>query len=239
MAVEAHPMADERPSRGLLTAAEPLRAGIEFAALGVSAWSLALAPRGDGHVVLVLPGLGASDRSTTVVRAYLRLLGYEALPWELERNVGFTRKWDALEARFINVLEEAHAAGKEVSLVGQSLGGTMALRLNDRYPDRVRRVVTLGSPAAGSIVGVAPMARAAYRGLNGSPRITTIFSRTDGIVPWQLALRTDRDAEAIEVRSSHLGMGVNAGVLYAIADRLAEKGDKKFTAPPLLSAYFP
>lgn len=34
-------------------------------------------PRGDGHVVLVLPGLHASDLSTRPLRYYLRTLGYD------------------------------------------------------------------------------------------------------------------------------------------------------------------
>ena len=37
---------------------------------------LSLAPRGDGHPVLVLPGLIASDVSTRPLRAFLRNRGY-------------------------------------------------------------------------------------------------------------------------------------------------------------------
>ncbi|HKY67956.1 MAG TPA: hypothetical protein VJM49_16360, partial [Acidimicrobiales bacterium] len=52
-----------RPSR-LLLAAEGPRALGELVWLQAARPLLARAPRGDGHPVLVLPGLGADDRST-------------------------------------------------------------------------------------------------------------------------------------------------------------------------------
>ena len=49
---------------------------------------LRLAPRGDGHPVLVLPGLAASDTSTRPLRAYLTEQGYAAHGWKQGRNQG-------------------------------------------------------------------------------------------------------------------------------------------------------
>src|SRR5580765_3039808 len=46
------------------------------------------APRGDGHPVLVLPGLSAGDSSTRPLRAYLKTLGYRAHGWKQGRNCG-------------------------------------------------------------------------------------------------------------------------------------------------------
>ncbi len=52
---------------------------------------------------------------------------------------------------------------------------------------------------------------------------TAIYSRTDGIVTWQLCIESEGPLrESIEVRSSHSGMAVNPSVLYAVADRLAQ-----------------
>ncbi|HEY5335080.1 MAG TPA: alpha/beta hydrolase, partial [Mycobacteriales bacterium] len=56
------------PPLGLL-AAEPARAIAEYAMFLASGPLLARAPRGDGHPVLVLPGLGADDGSTRALRA--------------------------------------------------------------------------------------------------------------------------------------------------------------------------
>jgi len=52
---------------------------------------------------------------------------------------------------------------------------------------------------------------------------TSIYSRTDGVVAWQCSVQEEGPlAENIEVHASHVGMGVNPTVLYAIADRLAQ-----------------
>src|SRR2546428_13463347 len=42
---------------------------------------LSLAPRGDGHPVLVLPGLVASDTSTRPLRSFLKSRGYAVSGW--------------------------------------------------------------------------------------------------------------------------------------------------------------
>ena len=57
------------PPAGLFLT-EPLRGLFDLAALLVAAPWLATAPRGDGHGVLVLPGLLASDTSTLPLRVY-------------------------------------------------------------------------------------------------------------------------------------------------------------------------
>src|ERR1044072_8894294 len=49
---------------------------------------LSLAPRGDGHPVLVLPGLMASDTSTRPLRSFLKSRGYAVSGWRQGRNLG-------------------------------------------------------------------------------------------------------------------------------------------------------
>src|SRR5688500_16907298 len=66
---------DVPPSAWLL--ALELRAVWEFGAL-LPAWPLlARAPRGDGHAVMVFPGLSANDATTVPLRHYLQSLGYK------------------------------------------------------------------------------------------------------------------------------------------------------------------
>ena len=126
-----------------------------------------------------------------------------------------------------------------VSLVGWSLGGLYARQLAKMMPERVRQVITLGSPFAAG-----PKATNAWRvyemasgrradeedprfggSLTGAPPVptTAIFSRTDGICAWQ-GCREEATAmsESIEVESSHCGMGHHPAVVYAVADRLAQ-----------------
>jgi hypothetical protein len=60
------------------------------------------------------------------------------------------------------------------------------------------------------------------RGPTGVPT-TSIYSRSDAICAWQSCREEDAQlAEAIEVESSHCGLGHNPAVVYAIADRLAQ-----------------
>lgn len=223
----------EAPSP-LLQLAE-LRAGWELGAT-LSLWPLLkLAPRGDGHPVVVLPGLVASDMSTGLLRRYLRGRGYDTHGWGLGRNLG---PREGVEAGMFDLLETLHAKeGRKVSLVGWSLGGAYARLLAAKRPDLVRSVITLGSPFAGTPHST--NAWRVYEGVSGqsandtdrmkyvrpTPPVptTSIYSRTDGIVAWRGSVEQVGPAsENIEVFASHLGMGANASVLYALADRLAQ-----------------
>jgi pimeloyl-ACP methyl ester carboxylesterase len=199
---------------------------------------LAQAPRGDGHPVLVLPGLLASDLSTALLRRYLSGLGYHSHAWGFGRNTGGVSRMRALlRDRLAAIHREA---GRKVSLVGWSLGDVYARDLALHQPDLVRYVVTMGSPFTGDIT--ATNARRIYETLSGETLqdvniedikalagdllvpTTSIYSRSDGIVNWRTCLvRPSERAENIEVHlASHIGLGVNAAVLWAVADRLAQ-----------------
>ncbi len=233
----------QRPDRRLAMAEGP-RVLSEIASLLSAAPFLFNSPRGDGHPVMVLPGFGAGDRSTRVIRGFLDSIGYVTHPWNLGRNLGPVMS--DLPGKLSERLDEifSDSSDEKVSLVGWSLGGVYARMLAHLYPDKVRQVITLGSPFAGS-----PRSTNAYpifRLLNGVPlqqiptnhlRLlaseplsntpsTAIFSKSDGIVPWQIASQEPSAiADNIEVFSSHLGLGFNASVLYALADRLANPVD--------------
>ena len=58
-----------------------------------------------------------------------------------------------------------------------------------------------------------------------TPRVpsTSILSKSDGIVAWPMSVVAQTEqSENIQVSASHLGMGANPAVLWAIADRLAQ-----------------
>ncbi len=230
--------AQMRAPSALLLAMES-RAFIEWTAC-VAAWPLlASAAKGDGHPVLVFPGLTAGDASTWPLRRFLEGRGYAVYPWELGLNYGprdgVVRK---LLAR-IRSIQREH--GRKVSLVGWSLGGAMARVLAARAPQNIRSVITLGSPLGGN-----PKATNAWRlfefvsGVRvDDPRLralmsrhppvpsTSILSKTDGIVSWPMSLIPQNGhSENIEVTASHFGMGANPAVLWAIADRLAQPEGK-------------
>ena len=140
------PDAEGRPTRppaGLFLT-EPARGLGKLAVLPLAAPWLAAAPRGDGHGVLVLPGLLASDLSTALLRRFLRSLGYAVRGWDLGRNVGPTEAvLDGLPRALAALAERT---GGPVSVVGWSLGGIYARELARERPGQVRQVITFASP---------------------------------------------------------------------------------------------
>src|SRR5919108_3888845 len=225
------------PSRALSVLEAP-RAAQELMMRLVSSPALRRAPRGDGHHVLVMPGFTGTDVSTRVMRAFLRRLGYYVHAWRLGRNWGPTDHiLDGLAARFASLSDEHE---RKLTLIGHSLGGIYARELARRAPDRVRQVVTLGSPVRwrrDSDSLVAPL----YRSLRGihserararrldtdhlpeSVPLTAIFSKTDGVVSWRSCVFDPDDLhECIEVRGSHTGLIHNVASLRVVADRLAQ-----------------
>ena len=213
-----------------------LRATWELAA-GVAAlpW-LRLAPRGDGHPVLVLPGLIASDVSTKLLRDFLMRRGYDVHGWGLGRNFG---PRPGVEEAMLASIDRLHAqSGRKVSLIGQSLGGAYARLLAAQRPDAVRSVITLGSPVTGHprssnawrvyefTSGKSSVDPQRWKQVTQPPQVptTSIYSRSDGVVAWQSSIESSElpHTENIEVVSSHIGMAVHPLVLFAVADRLAQ-----------------
>src|SRR4030088_197747 len=102
---------------------------------------LSLAPRGDGHPVLVLPGLVASDLSTRPLRSFLKNRGYVTHGWGLGRNYGLR---EGVQHAMIGLVRElSDEYGGKISLIGWSLGGLYARQLAKQMPDRVRSGVTV------------------------------------------------------------------------------------------------
>jgi hypothetical protein len=213
------------------------RALHEFGAFLGALPLLSLTPRGDGHPVLVLPGLVASDLSTRPLRSFLNNRGYVTSGWRQGRNYGLR---DGVQHAMTDLVREfSDDHGRKVSLIGWSLGGLYARQLAKMMPERVRSVITLGSPFASH-----PKATNAWRiyelasgrpadqddprfggALADPPPVptTAIFSRTDGICAWQGCMeKPSSQSESIEVESSHCGMAHHPAVVYAVADRLAQ-----------------
>ena len=217
-------------ARTLLSWAGELRVFAEMGALAPALPALLNAPRGDGHGVLVLPGMLTGDEATFVIRRYLDQLGYTTHPWKQGHNGGPSRALhDAMRAR---LQELAARYGRRISLVGWSLGGIYARELAREYPNLVRQVVTLGSPFGGGHDPDGDMnghsaERAARRRIAPPVPCTAIYSKSDGVVSWEDCREADGpQTENIEVTATHMGMGVNPLVLWAIADRLAQaEGD--------------
>jgi len=201
--------------------------------------SLLSEPRGDGECVLVLHGFGADDRSTWILRRYLSQLGYRAKGWGLGRNGGDVEQ--TLEQVVDRIDALADRTEGRLSLVGWSLGGYLAREAARDRPERVRRVVTFGSPViggpkyttAGSLAArfdwdLDEIERAVALRKETPLRVpvTAIYTRRDGVVNWRACI-DDEDGGPIEhqeVDATHLGLGFSPDVYRIVARSLAQAG---------------
>jgi hypothetical protein len=180
-----------------------------------------LGPRGpvDGPPALVIPGFIATDRTTMELRRALAEAGFRVYPWRLGWNLGATPDLiDRLRHSLDLVGDD-----RPVLLVGWSLGGVFARELARAVPERVRAVVTLGSPFSGDPrlnnvwrlyerVAGHPVDQPPIPRIFDKPPVPTlaIWSRNDGIVASEAARgkEGERD-EAVEVSCGHMAFGVS------------------------------
>lgn len=183
---------------------------------------------GDRRTVIVFPGFMASDRATSRLRRSLQLAGFETHGWGLGRNRGI--RADTLD-RVADQMAKRQIDGP-VTLIGWSLGGLVAREYAKRFPDRVAKVITLGSPFSGS-----PRANNAWRIYEAvarhkvdAPPIDTIlaqkppvptiafWSAKDGVVAPQSARGADGERDhPVELDCTHMAFVADPRAIRAIA----------------------
>lgn len=212
---------------------------------------------GDSHPVLILPGFMSTDKSTVPLRSFIQKIGYTVYGWGSGRNRGEEELLDEM-IRKVEYLFQIHE--EQVSLIGWSLGGVFARQIAKARPHMVRQVITLGSPFKGVLesnnatwilellnkkkkeeISIDPEFLADLP-LPAPVPTTAIYSKEDGVVPWRLCMeQVENDIhQNIQVRGSHLGLGINPSVLIVIADRLklSEKNWIKFIPNGLVEKQF-
>lgn len=219
------------PSAGLLAR--------EFGAFAYMRWMAAfggavpLRLAGDGRPVMVIPGFMASDKTTGRLRRSLVAAGFDAHGWGLGRNRGVTA--DMLD-RIGDRIGQIGAQGP-LTLVGWSLGGLIAREYAKHAPDRVAKVITLGSPFSGSIR--ANNAWRAYELIAGhpvdrppvpvtlteKPGVETVacWSARDGIVaPASARGRSGERDRALEFDCTHMDYIAHPRAIRAVARLIVE-----------------
>ena len=180
-----------------------------------------LGPRGpeDGPPALVIPGFIANDRTVMELRRALADAGWRVHPWNIGWNLG--ARADTIES-LAKRLDQV-SPDKPVLVVGWSLGGVFARELARAAPDRVRAVVTLGSPfsqdphlnnvwrlyewVAGHPVDQPPIER-----ITEKPDVPhlAIWSRRDGIVAPAAARGEPGESDKqVELDCTHMAFGVS------------------------------
>lgn len=233
------------PPSKLLLALEGIRAVWEYGlAIALKQPLKHLIKDGDGHPVMVIPGLAGSDGSTAYIRGFLDGIGYTSYSWGQGRNLGPQDGMDNMLGKLVQRVEDIYnmSGGQQVSIIGWSLGGIYAREIAKLLPDKVRQVITLGTPFKGDTEST--NATRLYEYLNKdkshtdsevlekirqAPPVpfTSIFSKTDGVVHWTASIEEEGpESENIEiVGASHLGLGHNPVTMYVISDRLKQTRD--------------
>ena len=196
-------------------------------------------PPGLGRPVMLIPGFLAGDWTLGTPYQWLRRVGYRPRLAGVTFNVLYS---EVMLRPLIDTLAALNRkTGARVSIVGHSRGGVLAKVLSHRKPELVEQVIALGSPLNDPF-DVHPLTmagvRAAHvynvvryghpasvelrflRDLAAEPKvpITSIYSRSDGVVNWKACLRPDLNG--IEVKGSHVGLALNPEVYRILAHLL-------------------
>jgi pimeloyl-ACP methyl ester carboxylesterase len=190
-------------------------------------------PNGNGHVVLLVPGLFTTDAVNRPLQRFLDRCGYRAFGWKLGVNWGPTsRLVKGLRGR---LAELRKLEGGPVSVVGLSLGGLLARDLAYQCPHDVRQVITILSPfhlpTATALEPIIQLSALCYSSGIDVARLasplpvpaTAIYSRQDGVVAWESCRSEDENCLAIEVKGTHFGACRNPDVFRAVARRLGDR----------------
>ena len=203
---------------------------------------------GRGQPVLLIPGFLAGDDSLALMTRWLRSTNHHAKRAGIRMNVDCSqRSVQRLEDKVEALVERQ---GQRAAIVGQSRGGHFARVLAKRRPDLVAGIITLGSPLTeplalhplvrAQVYAVGALGTVGVRGLfrhtclwgdccrdfwadADAPlpkgvSFLSVYSRSDGVVRWQACL--DPHAEHLEVRATHIGMGMHPASWRAVAAEL-------------------
>ena len=183
--------------------------------------------------ILVLPGFLASDLSTKPFREALMARGWEVHGWGLGLNRGACQN---MLGRVVELVDQIAGDGKVV-LIGWSFGGLYAREVAKVRPDRIDRVITMGTPFSGD-----PRANNLWRTyekiagypvdqtpfdvkLNEKPPVptTALWSRGDGIVAPACARGLPNESDRrIQVNCSHIGYMTKPAVLERVLGLLPD-----------------
>ena len=139
------------------------------------------------------------------MRRLLGNLGYDVHGWESGRNVKVNQTMlRNLESQLNRLNDES---GQRVSLIGWSLGGVLAREVAKLHADKVRLVVSLGSPLSNdrsfsSVSHIFEMLNGKepeliepgrFDALHEAPPVptTSILTKTDGIVHWHASVQEE------------------------------------------------
>ncbi|WP_077410843.1 alpha/beta fold hydrolase [Marinicella sediminis] len=232
---------------GKFNTLKEMRAPLEWLFSYQNRRKLAHVPRGQGQLVVLVPGYGADEWSMRPLKKFLTGIGYRVFDWGHGRNRGLVTHDTQRLAVTVENLYKKHDQ-QAVHLIGWSLGGVLSREVARLHPHWVSQIITLGTPLIGGpkyTVVANRYAKSMNMDLDAyeaeihaineqglSQPLTVIYSKSDGIVGWRAALDAyNPQARNLEVSCSHMGMGVSAEVWDIIAHTLADSDVETNDAP--------
>jgi triacylglycerol lipase len=200
-------------------------------------------PIGRGRPVLIIPGF-FSGRSTADPLAHvLRSAGWDVHIADVGRNIG--PSYEAIDAAEAGLEALGASPERKVAVIGHSRGGQFGRVVAVRQPDRVNRVIAVGTPLtvkypsfflvklpaealdkawrAGAFGHVDQVREQEIDDLRYVPfpigvELVSVYSTTDGIVDWRLSV--EPAARCVEVNTSHTGLFNSVAGIRAISNAL-------------------
>ena len=185
------------------------------------------------RTVMLLPGFATHPIRMRYMARQFERAGHKVKRWGMGFNLGPTEEnFDYLERRLVEVHERY---GREVVMVGWSLGGLFARELAKRRPELVAKVITMGSPFSGN-----PRANNAWRvyqfvsghrvdqppieaDIRTKPPVPTValWSPRDGIVsPRSSCGRPGERDRAVPLRCTHIGFSYSPDAILTVLREL-------------------
>lgn len=209
-------------------------------------------PRGDRSAVILVPGFLGTDHYLYEMYFWLRRIGYQAylskIGWNAEcLNVLVDRLTETVHQAHRDTGKKIHLIGHSlggvlsraaairhpelvgsVFTLGSPIRGIRSHPLVLQAAERVREKIMCDRehqkefPDCYTGFCTCPTISAMHQHFPHEIKKTAIYTKTDGIVDWQVCI-TDDPAKNFEVTGTHFGLAFNPQVYSLIAKRLAEK----------------
>lgn len=209
-------------------------------------------PRGDGSPVIVVPGFMGTDHYLYEMYFWLRRIGYKPymsnIGWNAEcLNTLVGRLAETIAKAEQETGKKVHLIGHSlggvlsratailhsdqvasVTTLGSPIRGIRSHPLVLQTAERVREKIMCNQkhreeyPDCYTGFCTCPTIGAMHQHFPHEIRKTAIYTKTDGIVAWEVCI-TDDPAKNFEVTGTHFGLAFNPTVFSIIAKRLAEK----------------
>jgi pimeloyl-ACP methyl ester carboxylesterase len=194
-------------------------------------------PHGNAEPVLTVPGATAGDWSLTLLNRYLKTIGYTPYSSGIFCNIFPGEKYIPILSDDIKRITDK--TQMQVTIVGHSLGASLAKVISDKHPEEVKRVVGFAGVLNSSVgvnpalfvllfpaavvdlvvfgPSVLPKEIAIFHKLDEPVKVPhySLYTMDDGIITPLSCIR--RDSYNIKVKSTHTGMVGNENAFRELA----------------------